>query len=678
MNFGTSDMSELKITTWSMPAADLGPENPLPPLLTNQELHIAQSVDPAVPDEIRQNMTYGHLPNILPYAMQDGYNRERKRRDFRVAVLENNVLKATFLLEFGGRLWSLYHKPSQRELLFVNPVFQPANLALRHAWFSGGVEWNIGTIGHSPFTCAPVFAARVDGPDGTPVLRMFEWERIRQVTYQIDAWLPDDSPVLFLRVCIRNPHAREIPMYWWSNMAVPETPGTRVIVPAESAYCYTYDQLDKIPVPTHAGLDYAYATRNARTADFFFHIPDVAWPWIAALDSNGTGLVQVSTQRLKGRKLFVWGMGRGGRKWQEFLSIPGQSYFEIQAGLARTQLEHVPMPAKAEWEWLEAYGLLEAKANQVHGSDWRRAIGAVEVSLQELIPRSKLEAEFVQSKSFAKQPPVEMIQHGSGWGALECLRREKMGEAPFASTGMQFDEGSLGNAQSAWLGLLKTGKFPENASPPVGSFMVQSEWKALLEKAVETSPNWLACLHLGLMRHYIGDTIAAQQAWSQSLELKRNPWALRNLGTLALAADQMDIAVEHYLEAVHLAPDLPVLAVECGRAFIEANRPGQWIELLPSFSDSIRARGRMRLLEARARLALGQIDQAGEIIATLPVIEDIREGELSLSELWLEYSVQRLSRQENCPKTPELISQARRQFPLPAGLDFRMTDDDLP
>jgi Domain of unknown function (DUF5107) len=669
-------MSELKIKTWSMPAADLGPENPFPPLLSNQELHIAQSVDPGVPGEIRQNMTYGHLQNILPYAMQDGYKRERKLRDFREAVLENNVLKATFLLELGGRLWSLYHKPSRRELLSVNPVFQPANLALRNAWFSGGVEWNIGTIGHTPFTCAPLFAARVEGPNGTPVLRMYEWERIRQVTYQIDAWLTNDSPVLFVKVCIRNPHAREIPMYWWSNMAVPETPETRVIVPAEAAYRYTYDHLDVISVPNYAGLDYTYATRNARSADFFFHVPDAAWPWIAALDGNGTGLVQVSTQRLKGRKLFVWGTGRGGRKWQQFLSVPGQAYLEIQAGLARTQLEHLPMPGDAEWEWLEAFGLLEAEANQVHSPDWKQAIGAVEASLQKLIPKSKLDAELAQSKTFAKDPPVEMIQHGSGWGTLERLRREKMGELPFASPGIQFDEGSLGDTQSAWLELLETGKFPESDSSPAGSFMVQWEWKALLEKAVETSPNWLACLHLGLMRHYAGDIIGAQQTWSQSLRLKRNPWALRNLGMLALTANQMDIAAEHYLEAIHMAPDLLSLAVECGQALIEANRPQKWIELLPSFSDSIRTRGRIRLLEARARLALGQIDEAGEIIDTLPVIEDIREGELSLSQLWLEYNVQRLSKQENCPITPELISRARQQFPLPASLDFRMTDDE--
>ena len=43
----------------------------------------------------------------------------------------------------------------------MNPVFQPGNLAIRNAWFSGGVEWNMGIRGHSVYTCSPVFAARV-------------------------------------------------------------------------------------------------------------------------------------------------------------------------------------------------------------------------------------------------------------------------------------------------------------------------------------------------------------------------------------------------------------------------------------------------------------------------------------------------------------------------------------
>ena len=102
-------------------------------------------------------------------------------------------------------------------LLYRNPILQPANLALRNAWFAGGVEWNIGTIGHSPTTCEPLHAARVLQPDGTPVLRMYEFERMREVVFQVDAWLPEDSPVLLVHVQIVNPSDTETPMYWWSN-----------------------------------------------------------------------------------------------------------------------------------------------------------------------------------------------------------------------------------------------------------------------------------------------------------------------------------------------------------------------------------------------------------------------------------------------------------------------------
>ena len=96
-------------------------------------------------------------------------------------------------------------------------------------------------------------------------------------------------------------------------------------------------------------------------------IPSGERRWIAALDGAGSGLVQTSTDRLIGRKLFQWGVGAGGRRWQEWLSGPDAEYIEIQAGLARTQLEHLALPGGATWEWVEAYGLLEADAG---GGAW--------------------------------------------------------------------------------------------------------------------------------------------------------------------------------------------------------------------------------------------------------------------------------------------------------------------
>src|SRR2546430_10789644 len=98
-------------------------------------------------------------------------------------------------------------------------------------------------------------------------------------------------------------------------------------------------------MPMHNGLDRTYTTRARAAGDYFFDIPATQRPWIAALDGSGQGLAHTSTQRLCGRKLFLWGQHPGGARWQEWLSGPDAAYLEIQAGLARTQLEHLPLPA---------------------------------------------------------------------------------------------------------------------------------------------------------------------------------------------------------------------------------------------------------------------------------------------------------------------------------------------
>ena len=149
-------------------------------------------------------------------------------------VLQNERVRATVLPTYAGRLWSLEH--DGRELLYRNPVIQPANLALRNAWLAGGVEWNLGSTGHWTGTCEPLHAAMVDGPDGSPVLRLWEWERTRNLVLQLDFWLPPDSELLYIGVRIRNPHDHDVPAYWWSNIAVPQTPQTGILAPADQAW----------------------------------------------------------------------------------------------------------------------------------------------------------------------------------------------------------------------------------------------------------------------------------------------------------------------------------------------------------------------------------------------------------------------------------------------------------
>ena len=673
-------MSELRFETLTMPGAQVGPDNPLPPLKPPIDVHAQTRQFEGFPEDMVRNINYGRVSNPLPYTMQDRYTRQLEERSSAVAVLENEILKATFVLELGGRMWSILHKPSGRHLLEANPVFQPANLAIRNAWFSGGTEWNIGTIGHCPFTCSPLFAARAEGPDGTPALRLWEWERIRGTPFQIDAYLPAGSPVLLVRGRITNPNDEEVAVYWWSNTAVPESEDTRVLVPADAAFKVGYGTggPGRNSIPEVEGTDVTYTTNVGKSCDFFFDLADGQRRWISALDGEGRGLVQTSTDVLRGRKLFMWGQGQGGRTWQTFLSRPGHAYVEIQAGLARTQMEHLPMPAGAVWEWQEAYGLMEADPRIVHGQDWDLAWREVEGKLEGLFPRQSMEAELERSREMVDREPLEIVQRGSGWGALEQMRRQAAGAAPMCRESLVFDEASLDGLQAPWQALLEEGALGEGDAgvEPTG-YMVQPEWQSLLEQAVAAGKgtHWLAWLHLGVMRYWTNDRDGAKQAWEQSLAAEDTAWARRNLAMMAREDEDLDEAANQYLAACRLRPSLMPLATECAQLLLDAGRPQDWLDLLPELDASVQTAGRIRLQEGRAALAVEDFGRVGRIFEGDLVIDDLREGERSLSHLWFEYHEQRLAAAAGSDVDDAIKEQVRAEFPVPEHLDFRMSSD---
>ena len=130
--------------TIEFPAAGMGEENPLADIGNIEYIHAGYEVTAQISEKEKGRIGRGMIGTILPYTIQDNFNRVRVPRRFHAAIVENEYLRATFLPELGGRLWSLYDKEHGKELLYVNPVFQPANLAIRNAWFSGGVEFNVG------------------------------------------------------------------------------------------------------------------------------------------------------------------------------------------------------------------------------------------------------------------------------------------------------------------------------------------------------------------------------------------------------------------------------------------------------------------------------------------------------------------------------------------------------
>ncbi|MEU5160000.1 DUF5107 domain-containing protein [Streptomyces sp. NPDC020875] len=633
-------------TVLTLPAAPVGPANPLPALRPLDETHtVDERTRRELPREMARQIGYEPLRTLLPVRIMDGYGRDRSPADLDAIVIENDRLRATVLPGFGGRVHSLRHKPTGRELVYRNPVFQPADFALNGAWFSGGIEWNIGATGHSALSCAPVHAAVVPAPDGGEMLRLWEWERLRDLPFQVDLWLPADSDFLRVGVRIRNPHERAVPVYWWSNIAVEEHPRTRVLAPADESWYYGYERaLRRIPVPEYRDEDRTYPLRGEHPADYFYEVPTAARKWITALDEDGHGLVQTSTDTLRGRKLFVWGAGRAGRRWQSWLTEPETAgYAEIQAGLARTQLEHVRLEAGAEFSWLEAYGPLAADAGTVHGDNWAAAVAEVERRLEGALPRADVDTAYEEWLTAADTEPVRVLATGSGWGALETLRTGT--KLP----GTPFDESAIGEEEAPWRELLTTGALPQprRVAPP-GPSLTAPAWRDMLETA-PADP--LTEYHLGVAQWQADDRAQAVRSWERGLELAPSRWPLLRCLAVAdqegghplRAADRWleafdDLCQERRDSGESWTAATAALGREAIRALLALDRVADARSVWARLTPTVRGRGRFRLIHARLLVAEGLLEEARAIFDEGFEVADLREGSEELNEVWARLS----------------------------------------
>ena len=663
-------MTSVRMERLALSMAQMGPRSQLASLQEVEELDAR--LDPAIPESILGNIAYGRASSIIPYRVWDDYGRRRTVQSLPVAVIENDQLRATFLPTLGGRLWSIYDKARGRELLYQSPVIQPANLGLTNAWFAGGVEWNISTIGHSPFSFEPLHVGLFRGPDNAPALRMYELERLRETPFQIDAYLPDGSPFLFIHVRIRNPNAWSVPIYWWSNIAVPETPDSRVVAPANAAFRLSHHpelSLTSVTLPLDDGTDPSYPAAADESTSYYFDIPRDRRPWVAALDAEGKGVLHASTRRLLGRKFFTWGGSSGGQHWQAFLSEAGHPYLEIQAGLAQTQLEHVPMPAETSWSWVEAFGYVEIDRPAATGP-WAGAVNALDQVIDDALPMPQLQRIEDRLISCADAPIGETLGVGSGWGALEEERRRRRAEPTLASEGMPFPATSIGPDQAPWMALLDTGSLPSADPKDAPPADVGRGW----EEIIQASPvNWLTKLQLGVIWLGAGAPAKARTAWEASLRLSESAWAMCYLSVLERRENHAQRAVELLTRALQLAPDLRQLKTDLLEALLEAGRPAEALAHIDALSEAERLIGRICLLEIQASLAVGDLDRASAIFATNFVVADLREGDDILEELWYELQLRLVTGASHIAIDDDLRERIRRERPIPTNYDFRMS-----
>ena len=658
-------------------SAAIGKCNPLPDIKNVGYIHASMRLTEVAEKNSPEHFGEGMIGSMLPYQTQDNYDRVKKDRYFNAAILENEYLKAVFLPELGGRLWSLTDKKTGRELLYKNPVFQPCNLALRNAWFSGGVEWNVSIKGHNPLTCSPMFAAIIEAENGEKGLRLYEYERIRDIAYSMDIWLPEGKPYLIVHPRIENNTPNKKYMYWWSNIAYPNSEGARVVVPAEKSFVSSYRHgsyiMDYQTLSHEPKEDKTYPDNNIDSYDYFYDIPRDYSKWITAIEKDGYGLFECSTKELTGRKLFVWGTSRGGKNWNEFLSEKGSGYFEIQAGLAKTQLEHLPMKAYDVWEWTELYGAVQTNEKESFSSEWKTAVDGVERAIEKVVGGAIEQGCQKAYENYKNVKTVSIEQYGSGWGVVKNKENELNG-LPAISKFLEFSKESMGAEESYFFDLLEKGEFPcpSVEEEPV-SYCYSKTLKETLEKYIQTNTkNWFALYHLGVMEYALGDISKAQKCWEASLAVENNAWALRNIAMLYRNEyNEFEKATGYMMQAFSLQPLHRNIVQDTLETLMKAQKYEECINTFNGLNEELKQIGKLQYCKAYALTKLKRFEEAKAIVNPEFSMDDIKEGDISIADLWYELYGAILRKEGKISDGEDIEKAVEKYYPL-GDLDFRM------
>ncbi|MEG1523795.1 MAG: DUF5107 domain-containing protein [Clostridia bacterium] len=662
-------MANIRKGTITLSACAYPQENPLPRL--RDCAFDTNFIDSGLLSEERGGFNYSTGVRVLPYCVQDGYDRSRSQTKLDTVVLENDCLRATFLPRYGGRLYSLYHKMESRELLFSNPVMQTANLAVRDAWFSGGIEWNLGQYGHSSLTVAPVYFARMTDCDGHAFLRMYEYERIKGLFMQLDFYLPEHDNHLYVHAKLTNPHDTPRSFYWWTNIAVPLERNVRVLsgtdqviatMPISGTHALQHDTLPYLHMlPGH---DASFPEQFPFSAEYFFQNPSVPeCVWEAVAYNDGTAFYERSTLGMAYRKMFTWSNQPGGHHWQHQLSTDDAPlYLEIQSGVSRTQLHGSDLPGGETVRFTQAFGgTTGLSAASLLNTAFTSACKQMYAELEHRLPYAKLSVLDESFTALETRPPEEVLFSGSCCAAIEELRDDH-----FIPHGLLFSH-AYTPAEEDWATFAVTGTLPELTRDGFPVYVTDEAWLPRFERAYAQGGQPQASFFLALALHESGCFQRAALLFQQAAVEMNLPVCWRTLAMHELARGEAPHAYRAMERAIAAGAQHPAYFAEYLVLLNALQRYEQAWFVFESAPEPAKQDEHVRLQAAKAALALNRLDFLSAFLSG--DYAGIREGEVSLTELWYGLRAKQLVHAHPISEEDALLL-AQNETP-PYRIDFR-------
>lgn len=315
---------------------------------------------------------------LYPYNRFDGYTDKGKMQEWEMIVMENEHIKLWINPSVGGKIWGAIEKSTGKEFIYFNHVAKFRDVAMRGPWTSGGMEVNMGIIGHTPSCSAPVDHALRENADGSVSCFIGATDWPSRTNWMVEIILPADTAYFTTRSSWYNNSRLEQSYYQWNNIGVKAAGNLEYINPGHQRIGHDGKTFDW-PIDEQ-GHEISLYEKNDFGEYKSYHIfGSYADFWGCYWHNDQFGFGHSATYDDKpGKKIWIWGLSRYGMIWEHLLTDTDGQYTEVQSGRlfnqsiaasSKTPFKHVPFIPYVHDRWDEHWFPVNNIGGLTYGSE---------------------------------------------------------------------------------------------------------------------------------------------------------------------------------------------------------------------------------------------------------------------------------------------------------------------
>jgi len=269
---------------------------------------------------------------LYPYNRFDGYTEKSSAQQWEMVVMENDYIKLWINPSVGGKIWGAIEKSTGKEFIYFNHSAKFRDVAMRGPWTSGGMEFNMGIIGHNPSCSAPVDYHYTENGDGSVSCFIGATDWPSRTEWRVEIHLAKDAAYFSTRSWWYNHNCLPQSYYQWSNLGIKASGNLEYVFPGNYRIGHDGSTLDW--PKDEEGREISFYNQNDHGEYKSYHVAgSYADFWGCYWHDEKFGMGHSSSYDDKpGKKIWIWGLSRYGMIWEDLLTDSDGQYTEVQSG----------------------------------------------------------------------------------------------------------------------------------------------------------------------------------------------------------------------------------------------------------------------------------------------------------------------------------------------------------